>query len=365
MSSFSIPHPTDICVASNEILNRYTFNRNFEKLLENDTNLANLYYSTIDITNNITPYIQGIAYNKGSYVWFSDKETKSVYLLQSLIGNNTNYPVGKFVNSTYVFDDSAWQDKNQLAGIIKNSFKAYVLENISRKFSLLHANNATYHKFKNLTDNPTYNETKLLLKNLDNIEVSRKTNFYPYETIQCSPDTVIQKGFYRKWENGLLEYDLTFRLGFVKTKLEDYVTYDMVKTNDIKVDYSLNSMYFKAEKDTDIFSNSTSPGVDAEVKNMIQTNRTKFVNSYSGLLLFPQSFLDNNYMVFGSDVTRQSLNTSTASIDSGANTITYVNKKPTSICPLYLMFEDNSNKDPTTSGLISNSFHCQIIGKWK
>lgn len=99
--------------------------------------------------------------------------------------------------------------------------------------------------------------------------------------------------------------------------------------------------------------------------NHIEKNRNDFVNSYSSEIVFEMPFKDNKYMIFGSDVRIQERNTDRMTIDSGLNTLVYTNKTAEKVSPVYIMYPENGNRNPRKSGLITNTFHCHIIGRWK
>ena len=55
--------------SSNEVLNRYTVNRHFSKLLENDKRLNDLYETVVNAGSGIRQFVEGTAYKKGELIW--------------------------------------------------------------------------------------------------------------------------------------------------------------------------------------------------------------------------------------------------------------------------------------------------------
>lgn len=72
----------------------------------------------------------------------------------------------------------------------------------------------------------------------------------------------------RKWDNGLLEYDLTFRLGYISS---DEAGLDIISANSLDVPHRNNNfMYFKEEHDYKIFNHGG--------ENYVVTPTSKQVN---------------------------------------------------------------------------------------
>lgn len=68
-------------------------------------------------------------------------------------------------------------------------------------------------------------------------------------------------------------------------------------------------------------------------------------------------------MIFGGDVVSQERDIATPTIDTGANAMTYANKSTSYVDPVYLVYPQKENIEKF--GLVSNSFHCHIVGRWK
>lgn len=69
--------------SSNEVITRHTINRNFEKLLKNDIALSELANSTDSNKVGIKGWQEGMSYNLGDIVWFT--EENRIFLLRSNI----------------------------------------------------------------------------------------------------------------------------------------------------------------------------------------------------------------------------------------------------------------------------------------
>lgn len=102
----------------------------------------------------------------------------------------------------------------------------------------------------------------------------------------------------RKWENGLLEYDLTFRLGYISS---DAGGLDILSTNNFVAGRTpKNYLYFRDSDDYSIFNrHGDNYAVTPTSK---QYNLVPSMNAYVGKIDFPEHFKDLNYMVFTSNV---------------------------------------------------------------
>lgn len=181
-----------------------------------------------------------------------------------------------------------------------------------------------------MTGSKSYNDTKLLLNDMTNIATERKKNFYPYFTGTMKADDVILDGSYRKWDNGLLEYDIFFKLSYVKQYYEYGSEYELLSCNTFRIadnDKDANAKYFSDDAARDIFLNKDADSKSSKIESMMQVNRNDYVNTYSATIRFPEPFFNLNYMVFNSDIRCQERDTSKQTIDAGANAMTYANRK--------------------------------------
>lgn len=189
-------------------------------------------------------------------------------------------------------------------------------------------------------------------------------------------DDSILGGFARRYDNGLLEYDIIFRLSFTGTESIDGASSNILKANSVNVrntstfskqnaDYNNNELYFQTPNDYQIFNANTSGEI--ELGPSRQTNRTPYVNVYHADLRFLDSqkfiFRDNNYMIFCSDVLSQDRNASSQSMNPGSNSIVFLNKSSKMLTAVYVTYPKPGTTGVSNSGLVSNSFHCKLIGR--
>lgn len=372
-----IPFDKNIAVSSNEMFLRATINRNLEKLLKNDLALAKIIdsYGT-GSEFSIQIYKDTRIYAKGDvviYPEYNSDNTKilNIYLLESIEDNNTNIPKYEIID-TYIkdFTKSGWKEANPFFSIYNSvdpdiNISSFLEYSISDKFHLSHEVDVRYHKYGELSEDTL--SSKLLLKDLSNIADSRKNAFWAYEIGKVDADNYA--GTYKKWGNGVLEYDLTFCLGDT-VQVERTIADDgsIKTTNYIKANSFIplsttafnNDDYFMNDDAYRIFNRTgttTKYGVDFGVP---QTNINAQVNTYTGTIVFPIKFIDDGYMIFTS---------STADSSSGRsqspNTFTFSNRQKESITVVYVIPNYNGI-DPISEVILRNNvFQCQIIGRWK
>lgn len=365
MAKYTDLNITNINVSINELINRHTLNRNFEKLLDNDKKLAKLIDDMVQSATTIKEYYPGIAYTKGIYVWYKTayKGKVQLFLLQNLIENNSNEPTLDDDTETASFRKSGWDNKNELKSVFDNSIKEYVGKYVQTRLLANHAYNTKYHRYGTLKDDDEAQD-KILLADISNIKIDRKTKFYPYETVPLEETNSVVDGYYRRWDNGLLEYDITFKLGYTGDTEINGMKYQNIVCNNLSITVEDDAKYFMSDDDKTIFQETDKNTLSTIIGDMVQSNRNKLVNVYSATVDFPLAFVDTNYMIFASDITQQKRDQDKSSVDSGSNTLTYVNRTTSSISPIYITTNTNSNSIDAV-GLVSNTFHCQIVGRWK
>lgn len=87
----------------------------------------------------------------------------------------------------------------------------------------------------------------------DNIEDDRKTFFYPSHLETLTPDNSIIGGYMRKWDDGMLEYDVLFRVGYGGEKSDTGL--DVISANNLDVYHrNDNNLYFRDNADFGIFN---------------------------------------------------------------------------------------------------------------
>lgn len=370
-----IPYNKNITVASNELFLRATINRNLEKLLENDLYLRSKiaqYGTSSEFV--IQMYKETKIYNKGEvivYPEYNEEKTQilNIYLLECTKDENDNEPkyetINRFVKD---FSASGWKDVNPLFAIY-NSFEdginisAFLEYAISDKFHLSHEIDLSCHKYGELKTEADLS-SKLLLKDLSNIADSRKNTFWAYEIGRVNSQTCT--GMYKKWGNGVLEYDLTFQLAseiqVQKTIAEDgsIKTTNYVKANSlipISSDDFNNDDYFLNDAAYMIF-NRLGSNKKYNVGETPQTNINEQVNTYHGNIEFPIPFVDEQYMIFARSTALES------GKSQSPNTVTFTNRQKASVTAVYVIPNYN-NVDVSSILLKDNKFQCQIIGRWK
>lgn len=345
----------------NEILNGCTINKNFEKLYQNDLELAKVRYSLNE--GRINPYLDGYSYNKDDVVWFrtiSPITNKSeIFVLRSILSNNIHRPVIELIEGSISFEKSGWVDCQEFATYVQNDLSNYIKDVYNERIALEHQALPQYHKYDQIQKDELSNI--LLLKDLSNIDKDRRYIHYPYETIELSTNNVILGGYYRKWDCGLLEYDIIFRLGYTGNIVEkNGVYYDEVKCNTLEL--SSDKYYMEAE-DAQIFKMSADVSEEyIYLNDVAETNHNPFMNSYSSKLIFQEPFINENYMIFGSQIRNYCQDINNEMIGYNMNTLTYTNRFNDSICPVYITYTKDRY---TKSALVLNNFHCQVIGRWR
>ena len=106
--------------------------------------------ATLTQNTNILPYDERTTYNYGDVVWFYNRTSRKLYLLRSLIDNNST-PPNKNESGGATFEDNGWYCVNETVDVTKlgldDSFNALV----NSKLYDTHENNAEYHPFRKIT----------------------------------------------------------------------------------------------------------------------------------------------------------------------------------------------------------------------
>jgi hypothetical protein len=300
---------------------------------------------------NIKQWVDGTAYAYGDLVWYDGENNDSLYLLRSIEDRNYNRPKivllsdGKPDDSE--LNQSGWSNQNRYVSLVELGIENMIKRQINAML-IGHCQSAE-HRYGRM-DLSTIDK-KILRTDLSNRDQSRKKHLFPYETKFLPQDDSILGGFARRYDNGLLEYDIIFRLSYTGTESVDGASSNILKANSVNVrntstfskqnvDYNNNEQYFQTPNDYQIF-NAQSSG-EIELGPSRQTNRMPFVNVYHAdlHLLDNQKFIfrDNNYMVFCSDVLSQDRDVSQKSINPGSNSIVFINKSSkmlTAVCVTY------------------------------
>ena len=209
---YIIDNIDNIAVSQNEIVNRYSINRCLAKLYNNDEKLA-VFYEELYKVLGIKDYTFGTSYSYGDIIWFKQNidGTTKLYLLMSTCDNNTTMPVLRYDEDDIpTFTESNWTDKNTFLTMYQNNLESYIKKYIQNFIHSEHNINQAYHKFGTLADQAEM-KTKLLLADMSNIDEDRKNNFFPNKTVMLTADNTIKSGYYRQYDNGLIEYDIIYQ----------------------------------------------------------------------------------------------------------------------------------------------------------
>lgn len=389
----------NIDVAVNELISNMSINRNVEKLLENDKLLEQMYLSVLgalQIDEWKSNAETNKPYNYGDLVWFKDIDGK-LWLFRCIQDNNVNSPQlaiddkNSYVYENPNFQKYGWDDQNEYIDIINMGLRSKLVRKIKNQLAK-HENDDAYHRFGKISAYGTENNisSKVLLADFSNTNGNRNIFFFPGQTIHFTTKNILN-GTCRIYDNGLIEFDIVFKLGYKSTIDNDY---DVLSCNDVQFypstttagsEYQENSKYFNTFDDMTIFTNQHKFKTgQAEFSNSIQGNRNKYVNTYFAELdLFSQNinfygrpilnFTDGNgtasldYMIFCNGQTiAQCSDIKNKKLVSGINQMTWCNKTSKSITAVYITYPNSVTDDfVENSGLAANSFSCQIIGKWK
>lgn len=161
---------------------------------------------------NISEYIQNSSYNVGDLVWYKD-ENEVTYLLRCIKENNTDEPdTSQLVNGKYNkigeerLNKSGWENLNRNLTILDYDVMNLVNET-ARSVMAEHEEDPSMHpygKFDELSD-------VLLMSDMSNIDRSRKSVFFPYETVRLPSGIATLTGYERNF-GSIVEYDIILKL---------------------------------------------------------------------------------------------------------------------------------------------------------
>jgi len=326
-----LPYTRQIDVGVNELLQRFSFNRNSVRMLSNDIELSRLHENYL-ASMNVLEYTSGHTYMQNDLVWVKRSiGDRALFLVRCVINDNDS-DLQHIVDAAYdenadsqprpEFDRYGWKDQNQDIDIEDYAIGLMLQKYFAQRF-IEHEQDKTYHEFGKLAGDPAQVDKKIMLADLSNANGARKHVFYPYYTHRLEPDDTILHGFYRVWDSGVLELDIVYRLGYsAANQDETYGGKQAIECNTYAMNGSLgggNEMakYFYTVRDRDIFS----PRAESQssIGDTVQLNRNNTVNTYSARIVFPRfrfngktvQFMDGQYMIFGSDVMSQEANAET------------------------------------------------------
>lgn len=309
--SSSLPVSSYIDIAPNEYVTKFSLNRNFEKLLRNDNYLYDKYGIAIDSTmsqeeklKNIQTYNKFKTYSAGEFVFYKiQKDDTKFYILSSAQGQNTHKPLVSnniYTNELYVINSDWWKivgiNSTNDNSLQKDKADMYVNANRAQ-FESNHQGNTD-----DLSAHPTgklsLTDSSKLFTTVQNIKEDRSKFFYPGYLESMVADDTTYYGYMRKWDNGLLEYDLTFRLGYISS---DANGLDLLSANNLVVKHrNRNFLYFQTDDDYKIFNQGGENYVVTSTSRQVNLNEK--MNAYTGKITFIEPFKDLNYMVFTSNV---------------------------------------------------------------
>lgn len=269
-------------------------------------------------------------------------------MLCSVIKDNVYVPLTSYdvVSNIVVVNDEHWAIAGLNDGISANP-KDYATEYIAQSTQhFLSAHQLNLDLSAHPTKELGVDKSTVLFTSLDNIGDDRSMFFYPSHVQTLNPDNSIVAGYMRKWDDGMLEYDILFRVGYGGEKTDTGL--DIVSANNLEVYHrNYNNLYFRDNADFGIFNNGA--GHFAALNGMKQVNLNAGMNAYYAEVKFPQEFKDLNYMVFTSNVKNvdvESYNLKNNALDgkhdkrlrvSGLNVIGYIDdadwSKPVQIPP--------------------------------
>lgn len=297
--------------------------------------------------------------------------TTTLYLLRSLKSGNDNPPEMTLIDYIPTFDASGWKNEFPFGAIYTDYFTEFTAYNLKKQLSKMHEVIKKYHPFGELS---SYNEipNKVLKTDISNIDPHRTHTFFPGETGTIEEMNSIMSGTYRKYDCGLLEYDLIFKLGDNKGTYAAYnpdgslitidnvdVNYLDLKNTETKDNLSCdNTPYYLSDDDSTIFKLAGSK--HHTEGNIKQNGLNTVVNTYSGTIRFPIPFKDTNYMIFGSGIASITSDAEDEVMMQNVNTIVYTNKAKQSVTAVMIV----PSYDDHIKVLSNNRFRCQIIGRW-
>lgn len=378
---------SNLDVASNEYSLNSTVQRIVDRLFENDV-LLKKFYEEVFGEFLIYEYDQSATYEYSQVIWFLDK-SNTLHILRCdknkvLPGSLSSWP-------SKSFSDLGWKDLNPNIDILTQYGIEKRLRTYITKMFKLHTDDELLHKYGKLSyDTKSRNSlsAKIALNDFSNIDSSREQNFFPYKTVclQSKENNAIINGFVRQYDNGLLEYDIVFRLsyaGYQEVDKEYKISADVMKCNQLDLTNQHNcDKYFCKPSDMSIFSQpSDMSSYTAEIGATQQQTRNDYVNVYSAVIDFANAagngnevvsqmyqYENTDYMVFCSDVMSQNRDSKSDYLNPSPNAITFCNKKNGQITAVLVTYPNRGNynkkgQNAQNTGLEANSFHCHIVGR--
>ena len=390
MSQFIIDNVDNVDVSVGEFRNlTHVLNRALKKLLDND---RKLYEKYMEATGGIViqPYdrrksVNGL-YREEDLVWWFDDVECALYVLRCLQDGNKTV-VTHDCNINGMFDDCGWHNEFEQLDILDLGFEDPIDSMILQEMSD-HQKNIYHHRFGRVSldeEDPNFLGNKLLNRNIKNLSYNRNHYHFPVQTVQMVPDGTIIKGFYRRYDSGLIEYDINFRLGYTDEKdPERFGSRTILRCNDRKLNdftdildsatrgaYAENSRYFSGKANRIFLQEQTDDSVEpyySVIGTTVQKNRNDYVNTYFAKITFPVQFTDTKYSIYMSDMLSQT--SDIKSSQNGSNAMTFCDRTQKSVTAVYVTYPQSDKSDfgipgynASNGGLISNSFGIHVIGR--
>lgn len=388
MATNIIKNIQNLDVGSNEYASKYSVNRILDKLLENDKLLEDFYREVFG-SFLIYEYQPNETYYYNDLVWFMSS-AKKPYILRCIksevVGDLSRWSEGD------VFENYGWKDLNPDIDVLSEfGLEKKMSSWIAKKFKA-HQDNTSLHPLGKIsygmTKPSTDITTKVAVRDMSNLDSSREQSFFPYQTtyLKTSSTSPIIGGYCRKYDNGLLEYDIIFRLSYYgEAEVDkDYgISASILSCNNLDLANSrADEKYFYETDDIQMFNSqgNTDSKYESEIGDTRQRCRNDYVNVYHATIDFavaantistpsPTFVNDASYMIFSGDVMCQSRDTSLQTFGIGANQLVFTQKRAGSFVALLVAYPNQkfstSGYNAANSGIEANSFHCSLVGRWK
>lgn len=383
-----IRHTQNLDVGSNEYATKYSVNRILNWLLENDKLLEDFYREVFG-SFLIYEYQPNETYYYNDLVWFmsGDREPYILRCIKSEVKSDlSQWSKGQ------AFENYGWKDLNPDVNILNEfGLEKKMSAWIAKKFKA-HQDDESMHPLGRMSygmKKPSTDiTTKVALRDMSNLDGSREQTFFPYQTtyLKTRELSPIIDGYCRKYDNGLLEYDIVFRLSYagVAEVDEDYgISATIVNCNSLDLANAHDDeKYFYAVNDTEIFNNKNAneSKEESEIGDTRQRARNDFVNVYHATIDFstaasnidtpnPKFMNADSYMIFSGDIMCQTRDATTQTIEVGANQMIFTQKRAGSFVAMLVTYPNQkfstSGYNAKNGGIEANSFHCTLVGRWK
>ena len=325
--------------------------------------------------------------------WFDDVEC-ALYILRCIKDGNRTV-VTHNCNINGMFDESGWHNEFEQLNILDLGFDVPLDSTILQEISD-HQKNKQHHRFGKVSldeGDVNFLGNKLLSRDIKNLSYNRKHYHFPVQTVQLTPDGTIIKGFYRRYDSGIIEYDINFRLGYTDEKdPKNFGSRTILRCNDRKLNdftdildsatrgaYAENSRYFSGKANKIFLQESEDDSIEpyySVIGTTVQKNRNDYVNTYFAKIVFPIQFSDTNYSIYMSDMLSQTSDMNAQEkgrnimSQHGSNTMTFCDRTHKSVTAVYVTYPQSNKTDfgipgynAQNGGLICNSFGIHVIGR--